>query len=474
MLLLLLTLVLGSNCFGNLRAAKSLRDDLLNLQREKEAKGVKYPTEEYFVQELDHFNVQEQRTWKQRFYVNDEHYKLGGPVFFQVGGEGTISAGYVVDFMMSEYARQEGALQVALEHRFYGKSHPFPTLATENLAFLSSVQALADASTFLTYIRKTRYPGAGSTVTFGGSYPGNLASWFRLKYPHMTVGSIASSAPVLAILDMITYLDVVDESLKKIGGKACADNIHLATQKIQAMLKTSAGRNQVKQLFNTCSVPETEKDIATFMSNLMDNWMGVVQYNREGSSGPNITGLCAIMTNAQSDPLQSYIKVSNLFLGSKCMDVLYQSQVSQLTNLTDFGPSVGMRQWTYQTCTEFGYFQSTDSADQPFGDLVPLSYFTDLCKDVFGFDWLPRTDETNIHYGARDPQSTNVVFVNGNIDPWHSLSVLNSTDSGTIRAILIDGTAHCADMIPARARDPPGLASAQKEIGKIIHSWMPK
>lgn len=35
-------------------------------------------------------------------------------------------------------------------------------------------------------------------ITIGGSYPGNLAAWFRLKYPSVTTGSIASSAPVTA------------------------------------------------------------------------------------------------------------------------------------------------------------------------------------------------------------------------------------------------------------------------------------
>lgn len=43
---------------------------------------------------------------------------------------------------------------------------------------------------------------------------------------------------------------------------------------------------------------------------------------------------------------------------------------------------VGFRQWTYQTCFEFGYYQTTDSPStaQPFGNLVPLSYYLHMCK----------------------------------------------------------------------------------------------
>lgn len=110
-------------------------------------------------------------------------------------------------------------------------------MSTENLAFLSSQQALADAANFITAFKKD-YPKAGKVISFGGSYPGtlesikedpfllgSLSSWFRLKYPHVTAGAIASSAPVLAVLDMISYLDVVGESLSSISGVACDENI---------------------------------------------------------------------------------------------------------------------------------------------------------------------------------------------------------------------------------------------------------
>lgn len=35
-------------------------------------------------------------------------------------------------------------------------------------------------------------------ITVGGSYPGNMAAWFKLKYPAISTGSIASSAPLTA------------------------------------------------------------------------------------------------------------------------------------------------------------------------------------------------------------------------------------------------------------------------------------
>jgi len=36
------------------------------------------------------------------------------------------------------------------------------------------------------------------------------------------------------------------------------------------------------------------------------------------------------------------------------------------------------RQWTYQTCTEFGYYQSTDSEKQVYGKTFPIRYIESL------------------------------------------------------------------------------------------------
>jgi pimeloyl-ACP methyl ester carboxylesterase len=170
-------------------------------------------------------------------------------------------------FQMAKYAQQYGALQVALEHRFYGKSRPFADLATENLAYLSSQQALADAAYFIQSF-KSSIGADDSTpvVTFGCSYPGSLAAWFRLKYPHVTIASVASSAPVQAELDFYQYLDVVDRSLSFFTGPQCDNVIQSATQQIQLLLKTEAGQNQLAQLFNWCSPISDPRDVPTFMS----------------------------------------------------------------------------------------------------------------------------------------------------------------------------------------------------------------
>lgn len=83
-----------------------------------------------------------------------------------------------------------------------------------------------------------------------------------------------------------------------------------------------------------------------------------------------------------------------------------------------------------------------DAEDQPFGNLVPLSYYTDLCRDVYGTEFIPsRIDDTNTYYGGHSIPAngpTNILFVNGEIDPWHSLGITLDI-SPTLLHILISG-----------------------------------
>lgn len=77
-------------------------------------------------------------------------------------------------------------------------------------------------------------------VTFGGSYPGNLAAWFKLKYPALTVGTVASSAPVFAEYDFDQYAGVVKAALSstEIGGSAeCAARITAGVDALAKLVK---------------------------------------------------------------------------------------------------------------------------------------------------------------------------------------------------------------------------------------------
>ncbi len=54
---------------------------------------------------------------------------------------------------------------------------------------------------------------ANKWVVFGGSYSGALAAWYRQLFANMAVGAVASSAPVLAKVDFVEYVEVTATSL---------------------------------------------------------------------------------------------------------------------------------------------------------------------------------------------------------------------------------------------------------------------
>ena len=69
-------------------------------------------------------------------------------MFLYIGGEGELSPWELHSGHMAELSKKFHALMFALEHRFYGASHPTPTLEGQYMKYLNSNQALADIADF--------------------------------------------------------------------------------------------------------------------------------------------------------------------------------------------------------------------------------------------------------------------------------------------------------------------------------------
>lgn len=449
------------------------------------------PNENWFEQHLDHFKNSDLRTWSQRYFVNGTFFnrRKNGPVFLMIGGEGTANPLWVVVGSMMKYAEKYGALCFLLEHRFYGKSHPLGDTSDASLQYLSSEQALADLASFINAMKnKYDLTGTNKWISFGGSYPGALSAWLRLKYPHLISGSVATSAPIQAVLDFPEYFEVVSNSLSTTG-PTCIENVASATKMFETMAKTSEGLANLTNIFRLCSKATNNRlDVMNFASSLASNFAGVVQYNKdnrafEGAKGTNITvdTLCKIMNDEKvAEPLLRYARINDLILGvygEKCLDISYKDMIKSLQQTSwASSASEGGRQWMYQTCNEFGFYQTTDSARQPFGTMFPLTFSVQQCMDIFGSKFnesyiISGIDSTNTNYGGFGYLGEKVLFVNGDIDPWHALSFTTDTPS-YIHSISIHGTAHCANMYPASPDDSQQLKDARLKIDATIGTWI--
>uniref|UniRef100_A0A3Q1F4D9 Serine protease 59, putative n=1 Tax=Acanthochromis polyacanthus TaxID=80966 RepID=A0A3Q1F4D9_9TELE len=442
--------------------------------------------EQWFIQKLDHFNGADSRVWKQRYFVSDAFYKAGGPVFLMIGGEGPAAPAWMQYGTWITYAEKLGALCLLLEHRFYGKSHPTADLSTANLHFLSSRQALADLAHFRTVIAEARGLANRKWVAFGGSYPGSLAAWFRLKYPHLVHAAVATSAPVHAKVNFPEYLEVVWRSLASENAE-CPVLVKKASDILVERLKDPRTYDNITKDFNLCSKLQnlTEMDSAYFLETLAGNFMEVVQYNEdnrgfEGAIGNNITikVLCSVMSDVSlGDPYARYAAVARLMMDTfsiKCLNISFSTYVREMTNTSWDGPAAGGgRQWVYQTCSEFGFYQSTDSPNQPFTGF-PLAYQVKQCAlfyNISAEQLAEAVAQTNEYYGGYDIRSSRIVFPNGSIDPWHALGITQDI-SPDLPAVFIKGTAHCANMYPARGEDLPQLSLARDHIYVLLQQWM--
>ena len=150
----------------------------------------------------------------------------------------------------------------------------------------------------------------------------------------------------------------------------------------------------------------------------------------------------------------------------------------QSTKADKTAGGLGLRQWTWQTCTQFSYWQDCDA-----GTACPLSKAfmtldsnTQQCQDAFGPAVsrglnIRTTRFTNAYMGGQAIASSRIVFVNGDVDPWHALSLYNST-SPAQPSVFIAGTAHCRNMQPSRDTDPQPLKDARVRINALLAGFM--
>ena len=150
----------------------------------------------------------------------------------------------------------------------------------KNLVWLSSRQALADLATFIATMRETQGL-TGPWIALGGSYPGSLAAWLRLKYPHLVAGSVSTSAPLLAKADFFEYLEVVQNSLDTVPG--CVEAVKTGVSRVRELLTSRGGWKTLHNKFKLCSSldGDNDKDVANLFESIIGNFEGIVQYNKD-------------------------------------------------------------------------------------------------------------------------------------------------------------------------------------------------
>jgi serine protease 16 len=468
-------------------SAEDLKEnkEQINYKKLYQQKGyVGDQSEKFFEQRLDHFDRSLTTTFKQRYFINDTFWKgdANAPIFLCVGGEGppldrTVLSNSVHCNDMVELAPKHNALMLALEHRYYGPSNPFEDFSTENLKYLNTEQALGDVATFVKMINDDfKLTGANRWVTWGGSYPGMVAALSRFRYPHLIYASVSSSAPLKAAVDYYGYNDVVASSMKAAdvgGSEQCLNIIVEAHKEVGEQLKTVDGRRSMEKVFNIC-VPgmlENEQNRETFAGD------GVI-YLPAQSNDPacttnycNISSICNYLTNEATGSSLDRVAAFAAKQSPACGVPSYEAMIKFWSS-----PQNPDRTWLYQTCTEWGFYQTCNvGSNCPYTQgLHSTDVDLDICQQAFGI--APEIVKEQIQnalniYGGDQLQSSRILFTSGEIDPWNANSINVSPNSEEpVQWVL--GASHHYWTHPSSPTDTPEINAAREVIWAQVTAWL--
>eukprot|EP00980_Cylindrotheca_fusiformis_P003550 scaffold791_cov115-Cylindrotheca_fusiformis.AAC.8 len=496
--------VLQQNHFGKIKQADNVQPAA------KETTAAEDDVQElYFSQTLDHFDSNNHGTFQQRYFKTDRYIvenQVSEFTFLCVGGEGPgMDKSVLVDSVhctgdMLELAKRlsnEKQISVhvyALEHRYYGTSYPAfgngkqeSPVTNQNLRFLSSRQALEDLAHFVHSINEEQ--GVNTKwVTFGGSYPGFMAAYARLKYPHLVYAGVSSSAPLDLKVDFPGYNQLVGADLKypKVGGsEACFDVVKEGHNQAVQLIETDPIK--LAETFNICT-PENLKDrrnqeVLLYVLSMALRGDGLIQIPAQSNDPScegelcNIERLCQHMTSMASSTNSSAMDIlvdvaSKQAPSGACLEVDWNTTLAELSKPTV--TEEGWRSWLWQTCTEVGFYQTCEDESCPYAaSFHSVDMDLEICSVVFNVTNVHENVQASLdYYGGLDLDGgSRVLFVNGDVDPWSALGVLNSTRC-SLPAAIVAGASHHAWTHVVRESDAPEIVQVRKYIYSVVENWL--
>ena len=189
--------------------------------------------------------------------------------------------------------------------------------------------------------------------------------------------------------------------------------------------------------------------------------------------------LCrAIVKNSLDgrSPIENLAYVHEKQHGAREIDISWESYVAYfLSNTTDPNDIA----WTWQTCTEFGFYQTCEPhSNCPFArGYHPLSEDMELCKLLFGIT--PGEVEQNVQdildwFGGWKIQGTRIMFVNGDMDPWAQQAVTpdHVTSTKWQPTIWVRGASHHFWTHPVEETDDIEVVKAREMIYHTVSTWL--
>ncbi|KAL8159382.1 LOW QUALITY PROTEIN: hypothetical protein V2J09_000919 [Rumex salicifolius] len=279
----------------------------------------------YYDETIDHFNYRPKSydTFRQRYVMVDDFW--GGP-----------------------------ENNSPIFHRYYGKSNPSGSMVAsledpEARGYFNSAQALADYAEIIAFLKESLQAEDCPVIVFGGSYGGMLASWFRLKYPHLAVGALASSAPVLiTVVSPDTYYDSVTKSYRETS-EECYSTIKQSWEEMDKLANQPNGLSILSQKFNTCSNLNSASELRLYLWSI---YVLAAQYNDPPK--PPLGMICGAIEEG-NDILDKVVASINAIRSSWIVPMDPDRTCFKVTSGSALARPIGVNfqsGWSWQKCSE--------------------------------------------------------------------------------------------------------------------------
>ncbi|CAH0598596.1 unnamed protein product [Chrysodeixis includens] len=428
------------------------------------------PVEHWLRVKLNQFMASDTRTFPMRFYYNDEF--AGENIVIDIGGEWEITSGWTLGGLPYDIAKQLRAGLFYTEHRFYGKTRPFNNTEVSSLQYLSVHQALADLAQFIHYIKSDAFERgqfkSGKVVVVGCSYAGSMAAWMRQTYPHLVDVAYADSGPVLAQVAYPEFTTVIIRAIRESGGEECLSRIAMGMKQVKDLLANKTGIAQLSQIFNICTSYETftDREVTDFLMILTSPLIDI------GLVSTYLKLACAVLTNGTAPhPVQRLADLLFALNEMPCMDLNYTNILGWFRNTSYDSDASEDRVWIYQTCTEFGWYQTYTSEHEPYFPSIPqhLDYYLQHCRELFFKDFNEErvrqgVKRTNMMFGGLTHRPDHLISVAGTHDPWSVLAPNASHGHTKSPVYVIPRATHCQALRDSRRDDSQELRNARKAV----------
>lgn len=500
----------------------------------------------WFTQPRDHFNyfspLDTNATFEQRFLYDARHWAgPPAPIIFVTCVEAGPAPYYYGEYgwVVDTLAANLSALVVFAEHRGFGLTYPavadggdlsgwIPDAA--HAGVLTEAQVLEDDTALATSLRRNLSAWDSPLIAIGGSLAGEMAAWWRIRYPFTVDMALSASAPIFGfpgltsegapLCDEFAWEAVVANAFRIVGGDECVSHFRDGYWQTAALSPAA-----VTTAFNTCT-PATLPCHAQQIADMAIYWTETAaELGSYPSSNPKrsqTAWACGMMAGSTTG-VDAYVKLMAPMVPGQCLNVSWDGQCSAVGartpgwctsrwNDTSSGCQDG---WGIESCTTEIHPISSNNVRRPrspfyhpsqsrsANTLTPhtptnphSTQVTDFFPPSTPFSEAERQQGCRAQYGsnlrvdggamprsfgqidlARMAQSSSrIIFSSGEFDPWSSMSV-KTTLSPTLPYVWIKGGAHHSDIgnnwnpIPT-PDDEPALREARELEMATLTKWV--